>query len=248
MLSPSHVTSGGGAFFIWGQEMQKQALPVSGASTILLVVSVMLCACLISLAQERGFKSLFNGKDLSGWVYGLRQGTENKHGVGYQVAKGIIYCTSEDGGNLFTEKEYGDFVLRFEFKLEPNANNGIGIRSPLEGDAAYMGMEIQVLDDSGSDYESLRPAQYHGSIYDVVAAKRGSLKPVGEWNSEEITAKGRRITVKLNGNAIVDANLDDVKDEAVLKKHPGLARTKGHIGFLGHGSRVEFRNLRIKEL
>jgi len=228
--------------------MQKHTSPVSGASTVLLVLSAMLCASLIGLAQERGFKSLFNGKDLSSWVYGLRQGTENKHGVGYQAANGIIYCTREDGGNLFTEKEYGDFILRFEFKLEPNANNGIGIRAPLEGDAAYAGMEIQVLDDSGSNYQSLRPAQYHGSIYDVVAARRGSLKPVGEWNSEEITAKGRRITVKLNGNTIVDANLDDVKDEAVLKNHPGLARTKGHIGFLGHGSRVEFRNLRTKEL
>ena len=228
--------------------MRKQASPVSAASVVLLILSAMLCASLIGLTQEKGFKSLFNGKDLKGWVYGLRQGTENKHGVGYRAANGIIYCTSEDGGNLFTEKEYGDFILRLEFKLEPNANNGIGIRAPLEGDAAYVGMEIQVLDDSGSNYQSLRPAQYHGSIYDVVAAKRGSLKPVGEWNSEEITAKGRRITVKLNGNTIVDANLDDVKDEAVLEKHSGLARSKGHIGFLGHGSRVEFRNIRIKEL
>jgi hypothetical protein len=161
---------------------------------------------------------------------------------------GIIYCTREDGGNLYTEREYSDFVLRFEFKLEKNANNGIGIRAPLEGDAAYAGMEIQVLDDGGSEYRDLRPAQYHGSIYDVVPAKRGSLKPVGEWNTEEITARGRKITVKVNGKTIVDADLDGVKDEAVLKKHPGLSRASGHIGFLGHGSRVEFRNIRIKEL
>jgi hypothetical protein len=109
-------------------------------------------------------------------------------------------------------------------------------------------MEIQVLDDSGSDYTTLRPAQYHGSIYDVVAAKRGHQKLVGEWNEEEIVAKGRHVTVKLNGAVIVDANLDDVKDEAVLKKHVGLANKKGHIGFLGHGTRVEFRNIRIKKM
>jgi len=196
---------------------------------------------------EKGFKALFNGRDLQGWVYGTRNGRENKAGRGYQVENGILYSTPEDGGNLFTEREYGDFVFRFEFKLTPNANNGIGIRAPLEGDAAYQGMEIQVLDDSGSQYTSLRPAQYHGSIYDVVPATRGHLKPVGEWNSEEITARGRRITVILNGAKIVESNLDDVKDEAVLKKHPGLARKSGHIGFLGHGARVEFRNIRIRE-
>jgi hypothetical protein len=197
---------------------------------------------------EEGYTSLFNGKDLTGWVYGKKGSGENKSGAGYQVADGVLFCTVKDGGNLFTAKEYGDFSFKFEFKLTENANNGIGIRAPLEGDSAYVGMEIQVLDDSGPAYKNLRPEQYHGSIYDCFAAKRGSQKPVGEWNEEEIIAKGRQITVKLNGNVIVDANLDDLKDEAKVKKHPGLANKKGHIGFLGHGARVEFRNLRIKEL
>ncbi len=206
---------------------------------------------------EPGFTSLFNGKDLTGWVYGRRGTGENKSGKGYQVENGVIYSTKDDGGNLYTEKEYSDFVLRFDVRLTENANNGIGIRAPLEGDAAYVGMEIQVLDDSGSEYTNLRPYQYHGSIYGMVAPKRGFQKPVGEWNSEEITAKGRQITVKLNGTTIVDANLDDVKDEEMLKAHRdlskpegsrGIANTKGHIGFLGHGARVEFRNIRIKEL
>lgn len=204
-------------------------------------------------AEEEGFVSLFNGKDLTGWVYGKaknKDGTdrENKAGKGYQVRDGAIYSTKADGGNLYTEKEYGDFHLKFEFKLTPNANNGIGIRAPLSGDSAYAGMEIQVLDDSGSAYTKLRPAQYHGSIYDVFACERGHQKPVGEWNSEEIIAKGSKIKIVLNGVTIVDADLDSVKDEAVLKKHPGLKNKKGHIGFLGHGAEVEFRNIRIKEL
>jgi len=207
---------------------------------------------------EQGFTSLFNGKDLTGWIYGKRaNGAENKSGQGYQVENGVIFSTKEDGGNLYTEKEYSDFVLRFDVKLTENANNGIGIRAPLVGDAAYAGIEIQVLDDGGSQYTSLKPFQYHGSIYGMVAPKRGSQKPVGEWNSEEITADGRHITIKLNGTTIVDANLDDIKDEEMLKTHRDLARpegsrgianTKGHIGFLGHGARVEFRNIRIKEL
>jgi hypothetical protein len=197
---------------------------------------------------EPGFTPLFNGKDLTGWVYGRRGTAENKTGNGYQVENGVIFSTKADGGNLYTEKEYADFAFRFDFRLTENANNGIAIRAPLSGDAAYAAIEIQVLDDGGSQYTALKPFQYHGSIYGVVPSKRGFQKPVGEWNSEEITAKGRRITVVLNGTTIVDANLDDVKDEAVLKAHPGLANTRGHIGLLGHGTRVEFRNLRIKEL
>jgi hypothetical protein len=209
-------------------------------------------------AQDQGFTTLFNGKDLTGWVYGQREdGTENRSGKGYQIEKGVLFTTKEDGGNLFTKKEYANFVLRFEFKLTENANNGIGIRAPLEGDAAYNGIEIQVLDDSGSQYTSLQRAQYHGSIYQMFPSKRGHQKPVGEWNAEEITVQGRKITVKLNGVVITEGNLDDVKDEALLSKHRdmskpegsrGIANTKGHIGLLGHGARVEFRNIRIKEL
>jgi hypothetical protein len=223
---------------------------------------------------EEGFMSLFNGSDLAGWRYGIRGDGENKSGKGYQVEGGVIFCTKEDGGNLYTEKEYGDFILRFEFKLEPNANNGIGIRAPLEGDSAYAGMEIQVLDDYGPQYkDKLQPWQYHGSIYNVVPAKHGALKPAGEWNSEEIYAKGRHIKVTLNDTVIIDANLGEIEQmrqeleewskkhaghehefpevwQALkrLQAHPGLARTKGHIGFLGHGARVEFRKLRVKEL
>src|SRR5258708_17551201 len=132
--------------------------------------AVILLASVVRAEVEEGFTSLFNGKDLTGWVYGKKgasaNAAENKDGKGYQVENGAIFSTVKDGGNLYTEKEYGDFTLRFEFKLTENANNGIGIRAPLTGDSAYQGMEIQVLDDSGKDFKGkLRPAQYHGSIY-----------------------------------------------------------------------------------
>jgi Domain of Unknown Function (DUF1080) len=220
----------------------------SMALLVLTALFLLRSPTLLGQRSEPGFTPLFNGKDLTGWIYGRRAGAENRTGNGYQVENGVLFTTKADGGNLYTAKEYADFVFRFDFRLTENANNGIGIRAPLEGDAAYAAIEIQVLDDSGSQYTALKPFQYHGSIYGVVPAKRGFQKPVGEWNSEEITAKGRRITVVLNGTTIVDANLDDVKDEAVVKAHPGLANAKGHIGLLGHGTRVEFRSLRIKEL
>ncbi len=207
------------------------------------LASALAVCCVAADNADKGFGPLFNGKNLDGWRL------VGKHGRGYVVEEGKIVCPADGGGNLFTEKEYANFVLRFEFKLEEGSNNGIGIRAPFEGDAAYEGMEIQVLDNDAPVYKGkLRPGQYHGSIYDVVPAKQGFLKPTGEWNQEEITANGRHITVKLNGTVIVDANLDDVKDPEVLKKHPGLQRTTGHIGLLGHDTRVEFRNLRVKTL
>jgi hypothetical protein len=217
-------------------------------SFLIAAFSIFVAGCASSQHSHEPAAPIFNGKDLSGWTYGTLKGKPNKTGQGYQVRDGVIYCTAADGGNLYTEKEYANFVLTFEFKLTPEANNGIGIRAPLEGNAAYLGMEIQVLDDTGAKYTKLRPEQYCGSIYDVVAAQRGHLRPVGEWNEEEITADGRHVKVVLNGATIVDANLDDVKDPAKLAKHPGLQSKSGHIGFLGHGTEVEFRNLRIKEL
>ena len=178
-------------------------------------------------AKEAGFVSVFDGTTLNGWKL------VSQHGDGYGVKDGVIYCARGGGGNLFTEKEYADFILRFEFKLEAGSNNGIGIRAPYEGDAAYMGMEIQVLDDTAEKYANLQPFQYHGSVYGVTAAKRGALKPVGEWNVEEISAIGRQIKVTLNGKVITESDLNSITDAKTIQTHPGMLRERGHIGFLG---------------
>ena len=189
---------------------------------------------------EEGFAPLFDGKTLDGW-----QGATD----GYAVEDGVLKSRPESGGKLFTKDEYADFIFRFEFRLHPGDNNGIGIRTPTDCNPAYCGMEIQILDDAAERYADLRPEQYHGSIYGVVAAKRGHLKPVGEWNCEEISCKGRHVKVTVNGAVVVDANLDEIGDKTPDgHAHPGLKRDKGHIGLLGHRTAVEFRNLRVKRL
>ena len=194
--------------------------------------------------QEKadGFKLLFNGKNLRGW-----QGNTK----GYVVKDGTIVVEPELGsGNLYTAQEYGDFIMRFEFKLTPGANNGLGIRTPLNVNAAYQGMELQILDNTASKYKNLKPYQFHGSIYGVVPAKRGYLKPVGMWNFQEVIAKGKQITVKLNGTTIVDADIDKASTPKTMdgNDHPGLKREKGYIAFCGHGDKLAFRSLRIKTL
>jgi hypothetical protein len=186
---------------------------------------------------QQGFVRIFDGKTLEGWQGAVK---------GYTIEDGAMLC--KPGGNVYTTKEYANFILRFEFKLPPGGNNGVGIRTPVRGDAAYVGMEIQILDDGHAKYKGIQPYQAHGSIYGVVPAKRGFLKPAGEWNSEEIVADGSRIKVTLNGTLITDADIGPIKETMDHRKHPGLHNPKGSIGWLGHGDPVAFRHVRIKEL
>ena len=193
--------------------------------------------------KKEGYQSLFNGKDLDQWI-------GNK--VDYYAENNELLARPSQGGhgNLFTAEEYSDFIFRFEFKLTSGANNGLGIHAPLEGDVAYDGKEIQILDNTASIYANLKEYQYHGSVYGVIEAKRGFLKPLGEWNYEEVMVKGDQIKVTLNGTVILEGNMREASKNGTLdhKDHPGLNRNKGHIGFLGHGSELEFRNIRIKDL
>jgi len=213
------------------------------AAITLLTTAVFAQNKLTKEEKKEGFELLFNGKDLAKWI-GNKQD--------YVVENGNIEVKTDQGGsgNLYTAKEYADFVLRFEFKLTPGANNGLGIRTPTEGDAAYVGMELQILDNTAEKYAKLQPYQYHGSVYGVIPAKKGFLKPVGEWNYEEVEVKGTHIKVTLNGEVIVDGDIADARDNGTMdhKDHPGLKNTTGHIGFLGHGDALSFRSLRIKEL
>ncbi len=193
--------------------------------------------------SEEGFVSLFDGKSLNGWG-----GAKDA----YAVEEGSIVCVKGTAENLLTEKEYADFVIRFEFKLTDGANNGLGIRCPnvAKGNLHLDGTELQILDNTAEKYKELKPYQYHGSVYGIQPAKKEFLKKLGEWNSQEVAVQGRKIKIVLNGETLVDCDLDEVTKNGTMDgtPHPGLKRSTGHIGFLGHGDRVDFRNIRIKDL
>ena len=208
----------------------------------ILLAGALSLGCNRVTGDDEGFSPLFNGKDFSGWMGATDQ---------YRVEEGMIVLPQGRGGKLLNEKEYDNFVLRFEFKLTPGANNGLAIRAPVPGDAAYNGMELQILDNDSDRWPDLKPYQTHGSIYGVAPAKRGFLKPVGQWNAQEVTCDGRNIRVVLNGHLILDTNLDKVAPGGKStdgQNHPGLKNTKGHLGFLGHGDQVSFRNIRLRPL
>lgn len=215
---------------------------------------IFLCVAHISSSQtmhnaltedekSEGFVLLFNGRTLDGW-------TGNKTDYIVEEDHIVIYPDRGGQGNIYTEKEYADFIFRFEFQLTPGANNGLGIRAPLGGDTAYKGIELQILDNTADKYATLEPYQYHGSLYGVAPAKRGFLKPVGEWNQQEVYVRGTQIKVTLNGEVILDTDFKEALEKGTMdhKDHPGLKRKSGHIGFLGHGDVVRFRNIKIKEL
>ena len=185
-----------------------------------------------SISQGKEAVSLFNGKDLTGWKK-----------ANYLVEDGVIVCK---GGNLVTEKQYTNYIFEFDFLLPPGGNNGLGIHYPGSGNPAYSGMELQILDNTHPKYAKLKDYQFHGSLYTLQAAKRGHLKPVGEWNQQKVTINGPLVKVELNGTVILDANLDELNKEK--PKHKGAQRRSGHLCFCGHGAGIKFKDITIKEL
>ena len=190
--------------------------------------------------------TLFNGKDLSGW-----QGDTE----GYKVKDGILVCEAGAKG-LETDKDYSDFVFRFQFKLTESGNNGLGIRVPQGGHAAYDGMELQILDHRGDRYHAetkdgkrvmtIKPWQVHGSIYGIFPAKTGYLKPLDEWNEQTVICIEDHVKVILNGAVILDAYLEDLTP-VDGRDHPGMHSRSGRIMFAGHNDHVEFKDIKVAE-
>ena len=192
---------------------------------------------------KAGFKSVFNGKDFSGWAGPV----EN-----YEIVDGAIVCKKGKGGTPYYDQDLTDFAVRLDFKLPSGGNNGLALRYPGTGNTAYVGMcELQVLDDNYDKVKGkIDPRQVHGSAYGMVGAQRGFQRPIGEWNFQEVTVVGSTIKVELNGFIILDADLSKVDMATVMAKspHPGKDRKNGFFGFAGHNDPAQFRNIEIKDL
>lgn len=195
---------------------------------------------ILTSKNQNGFNSIFDGTSFDGWTGNIES---------YEVVDGTIKCKKHQGGLLYTEKEYSDYSVRFEFKLPPGGNNGLAIRYPGEGNPAYDGMcELQVLDSEAPKYAQIDARQHHGSAYGMEAAHRGYLREVGEWNFQTVKIQGSTIQVELNGTQILDTDLSTITDFMAETKHPGKDRPSGYFGFAGHNDPVAFRNIFIKEL
>jgi hypothetical protein len=187
------------------------------------------------------WQPLFNGKDLTGW-----------HGVGgaatnWTASDGVLACNGKPGSHwLATDRQYGDFELSLEFNVPKDGNSGVFIRAPKQGNPWVKGMEIQVLDDYGEKWKNLKPAQFTGSIYAVVAPSKRATKKAGEWQTMLIRSIGRSVQVTINGQQVVDANLDNYSEQA--KRVTGLSREAGHIGLQNHSSPISYRNIRLRTI
>jgi type 1 glutamine amidotransferase len=185
---------------------------------------------------EWGFRPLFNGKDLTGWA---------APSDAWTVQDRVIDCKGGHGGWLRSDEEFEDFEFRFDYRISKDGNSGAFFRATLEGNPAFTGHEVQILDDHG------KPPDMHsaGSLYDAMAPARNMSKPAWEWNEVSIKCVGRQLTITMNGYRIINVNLDDVGMNHPLAEEMKMwnRAKKGYLGFQDHGSRVQFRNLRVKE-
>lgn len=185
---------------------------------------------------DEEFAPLFNGRDLDGWVV---MGAES-----WEVADGVLRTRGGRGGWLRTTREYENFVLRLEYRVErEGGNSGIFLRATERGNPAFTGMEVQILADHGRDPD----VHSSSSLYGSVAPARNMARPAGEWNRVEITLDGRRLRAVMNGERVLDVDLDD--RSLPFQERPLHERARrGFIGLQDHQDRVEFRNLSIRVL
>lgn len=207
------------------------------------ILIALLVLSVVHADDSKGFVPLFNGRNFAGW----KGDTEaffvatNKQGVAE------IRSVPMKWGDLYTRKQYSDFILRFEYSVGEYGNNGIGLRVnyPCRSASFDGGFQIVLRDDLA--YIGQETWRNDASIYGVMAAKNSAAKAPDKWNREEIVLKGGMLSVSVNGVEVLKANLDALSP-ADGKTHRGLRNRKGHIALLSRKSNTAVRNLQIKEL
>ncbi len=210
------------------------------ASIALAALGVSACIAASLLADEQGstkseegFVSLFDGKQLDGWfVMGKPQG--------WKITDSVIHSDAAQGGNwLRSEKTYGDFILKLEWRVSKNGNSGVFLRSTREGQPWLTGYEVQISNEPRDDEHCT------GSLYGYAAAKPRPDESAEKWHTYELHCHGPRITVISDGVKCVeyDQSTSEKTKDKPLKGFIGLQDSHSPAG-----NWIEYRNIRIKEL
>jgi hypothetical protein len=233
---------------------------VFGWSGVMLIAAVLACGTSDSgtngLTSPDGtatpssaadWRPLFDGKTTAGWR-GYHQKTMPG---GWQAVNGALTRVSQ-GGDIITNDQFGDFELELEWQISEGGNSGIMYRVSEEGDEAYYtGPEYQVL-DNGRHADGKNPLTSAASDYGLYAPVKDVTRPVGEWNAARIVVKGNHVEHWLNSVKVVEYELGSADwqqrvDGSKFKEWPNYGRIpKGHIALQDHGSRVAYRNIRIR--
>ena len=207
---------------------------------------VLIANCGPAWADEA--RSLFNGKDLSGWVVEGPSQFKDAQGIMqpmWKVVDGMLVCAGKSFGFLrYDVQRFADFALHVEYRMTPKGNSGIGIRTipfdPKRSRAtrpSYACYEVQLLDDAGKE-----PNKHSsGSLYRYVAPTANPVKPAHEWNEVDIECRGPQIRVTINGQNVLDVDQRTVPE---IQNKP----LEGYVCLQSHSNMVTFRNIRIQEL
>lgn len=213
--------------------------------------TLILSCSLTLLASADEWVSLFDGETLKGWTTG--QGKELEEG-GWTAEKGVLHLVGK-GGSIYSEKEYGDFEFRFEWKISEKGNSGVKYRVTKYG-KNLLGPEYQVLDDEKHPDGKNGTKRQSAALYDILPAdaEKKKLKPVGQWNQSRIVAKGMRLKHFLNGEKVIDLTVGSEEwkklvVESKFKKEKAFAENaKGRLMLQDHSDPVWYRKLEVKEL
>jgi hypothetical protein len=196
--------------------------------------------------REAEFERIFNGKNLDGWVVWQLDKTEGLEPDAFHAdAEGALACKGYDRYWIRYDRPLGDVVLRMEYKVAEDTNSGVVLRALPGGDPPFTGFEVQIFSDVGQD-----PNKYgNGAIYDVATPMYNPQRPVGEWNDLEITNDGLKVKVVINGRKVIDTDFAELS-ERIGKFDFAYAdmRPEGYLSLQDHGSKVWFRNIRVKKL
>lgn len=237
MTTPSAPSAG---------EVARPAAPIPPVSSTVPGVVLNGSPATTASTTEPPFVSLYNGQDLTGWE--VHDGKiESWRAEGEQLS-----CIAPGGGWLRTKQRYSDFVLRVEYRLSAGANTGIAFRFPPEGNPSSNGFEVQLIDDSAAKYQGISPVQHTGSLYYLAAPQAtGASKVAGDWNLCQVTGRGPRVEIRINGLVVNSVALDDPALNPAGNATRRLADQRpplGHIGLQSYQTRVDFRKIEIQDL